>query len=730
MKAHLAFRDVPDHLHDDGSAHRDGETFGPATSGLTRDLLDFEAMRLAFLINRKMILGIMAGGLLVGVASAVFMPRIFTARASIQIDQQARKVLGTEDSEPLANGSEADRMLQTQVDILNSRAMARRVSDALGLAASDTFLEQSTGRAPSGLTPGERVDRVIDTLQRNLDVDLPHNSRVVGVMYKSRDAALSAKVANTFVAEFIKGNIQRKFSASSYSLEFLGNQLSVAKRRLEESERTLITYSRTASLIDTSAGMAGKTGIAQGPQSLVTANLVELNDRSAEAKANRLQAEERWHQASGTPLMQLPEVLSNNAVQQLLQQRAEQAAKLQELRAHLKADHPSVVQATTQLNELDNEARTIAESIRGSIKNQYMVAARQDGAMQSAVNGLKSATLSEQDRGVRYNILKREVDTNRQLYDSLLQRYKEVSAAAGVTVNNISQIDVAEAPRKPTSPRVLINIGLSIILAAGVAVLAVILRSRLFDTINDPRDVERRLALPLLGVVPMDPGGSPLTTLLSPKSDIAEAYHAIRTSIELSSSVGLPKSLLLTSSSPSEGKSTSSYALARDFALQGKRVLLVDADLRRPTLHRIVDVDPGVNGFSSVLARKVGFQDAVVPTLIENLSFLASGPVPPDPANLFSGTSLREFLAEVGGSFDLLVLDAPPVLSIADAMELTAEASATVFVLQTGGVRVKAAQQSVMRLRRAGGNIIGAIVSKYDTKMAGYDYAYSYRYGY
>lgn len=286
------------------------------------DILDFEALKHAFLLNRRLVALILVLGLALGIASIVMMPRIYTARASVQIDQQTRKVLATEDNDPAASAADADRFLQTQVDVLGSRSMAKRVSDVLGLAASDNFMQRTTGHAPGNLAVGEREDLVIDTLQKSLQVDLPHNSRVVGVMFKSRDPVLAAQIANTFVAEFIKGNIQRKFSASSYSLDFLNTQLGMAKSRLEDSERTLITYSRTAGLIDASAG-AVPVGQPQGPQSLVTANLVELNQRSGVAKAERLQAEERWRQASSTPLMQLPEVLSNSAVQQLLQNRAQ-----------------------------------------------------------------------------------------------------------------------------------------------------------------------------------------------------------------------------------------------------------------------------------------------------------------------------------------------------------------------------------------------------------------------
>lgn len=716
--------------HRQGMADHD-DHHGVSAVEHDNDLLDFEGLRLTLMLNRKLIAIILVVGLALGVASVMFMPRIYTAKGSVQIDQQVRKVLATEDTDPQTSAQDADRFLQTQVDILTSRAMAKRVSDTLGLGASDAFLKRTTGHAPSNLEPGEREDRVIETLQRNLIVDLPHNSRVVGVMFKSRDPVLAAQIANTFVTEFIKGNIQRKFSASSYSLDFLSNQLNMAKSRLEDSERTLITYSRTAGLIDASTGAAMPLGQPQGPQSLVTANLVELNQRQAVAKAERLQAEERWRQASNTPAMQLPEVLSNNAVQQLLQNRAQLSSKLEELRARLKPDHPTVIQATTELAELDKEASILAESIRASIKNQYLVAVRQDDAIQAAVNGLKSATLSEQDRGVRYNILKREVDTNRQLYDSLLQRYKEVSAAAGVTVNNITQVDVAEPPRKPTSPRAMLNMAVALGASIVIAAMAVLLRSRMSSTITDPRDVETRLGLSLLGAVPIDPTGEPLTTLLSPKSDIAEAYHAIRTAIELSSRAGTPASILLTSNRPSEGKSTSSFALARDFALLGKKVLLIDADLRRPTLHRLLDVENAEDGFSTVLARRLPISQAVVTTRIENLSFLPTGPIPPDPANLFSGPVLRDLLEGLRASYDLVVLDSPPVLALADTLELTSAAQATIFVMEAGSAQIKAIRQSLQRLQRSGGHVLGAIVSKYDARTASgtHGYAYGYSYG-
>ncbi|CAN5617339.1 N/A [soil metagenome] len=684
--------------------------------------------------NRLVMLGIVIGAILLGIVSILVMPRVYQARASVQIDQQVAKVLGTEDADPVVSGVEADRFLQTQVDVLNSRAMAKRVSDSLGLAANDNFLKQmsgTTGLLAVDPAAGTRLERVLDTLQKNLTVDLPRNSRVVGIVFRSRDPALAAQIANSYSTNFIEGNIQRKFSTSAYSRRFLTEQLGLVKARLEASERALIAYARSARLIDASAGAPRQVGAAAGPRSLVTANLVDLNSAFAESEANRLRAEQRWEQARATPLMALPDVLTNEAVQRLTQKQAESIASLNELRHRLKPDHPTVIQAVAELNALENQTRLIAENVRNSIKNQYLTAERQHRAIAQEVASLKNATLSEQDRGVQYNILQREVDTNRQLYESMLQRFKEVSAQAGITTNNVAIVDTAEAPRRPTSPRPLLNLLLSVIAGFALALLYVFGRDYLDDAIRDPLDVEEKLNLPLLGVVPEHPRGAPLEALSDPKSDIAEAYHSIRTSIELSSNRGVPRSILVTGGGKSEGKSTTSYALAMDFAALGKRVVLIDADLRRPSLHRLIRNRQTDKGLSTVLAKLNPIAAALVTTEHPNLMFMPSGPLPPDPAMLFAGSALADLLSQLARDCDIVMIDGPPVLALADATQLAAAAQATIFVVEAGGAHLGQARNAVMRLSRAGANIIGSVVTKYNARKLGYGDSYNYyRYRY
>lgn len=699
--------------------------FGP-----DKPAFDLRAIWALLYRNRLAIILIIAAALLIGLASILFMPRVYQASASVQIDQQTAKVLGTEDTEPVVAGQDADRFLQTQIDVLNSRTMAKRVSERLALGKSDDFLAAMGTSSLTDLTAAEREELAIDSLIRNLAVDLRRNSRVVGISFRSRDPAVSARIANTYSQEFIQNNIQRKFSTGDYSRQFLQNQLGLAKGRLEASERALISYSRASRLIDASNGATAQ-GETETPRSLITANLVQLNRAFADAKATRLGAQQRWEQARDVPVATLPEVLSNQAMQGLLQQRAELNADIGQMRQHLKPDHPTVLRAAAQLNELDSQARGLGESIRNSIRNQYLTAQRQEQAIEAQVTSLKSATLSEQDLGVRYNILRREVDTNRQLYESLLQRFKELSAEAGVTNNNITVVDVAEVPRQPASPRPMLNMALALIAGLGFALLYAYGREKLDDAIRDPRDVEGKLHLPLLGVIPEFTGTNLQEALDAPYSEVAEAYYAVRSSVELSSNKGLPPSLMITSSNKGEGKSTTSYVLARDLARLGRKVLLIDADLRRPSLHRYFEVPTGSPGLSSVLAKLVPAEDAIRPASEGQPAFLPSGPLPPDPANLFAGSAMDHLLTALSGRYDVVVVDAPPVMALADAVELASAADATIFVVEAGTAHFGQARTAVSRLVRGRSNVIGCVVTKYNARKVGYTddsdyYNYSY----
>lgn len=665
--------------------------------------------------NRWIIVAIMAASIALGMLSLSLSNPMYRASASIEINNQPIKVLGTEDAQQNGGSQETDRMLQTQIDILHSRALAKQVATDLNLVADQRFLAAQEITGP----PAARQQSVIRALESNLLVLLPRNTRVVPVSFESSDPALAAKIANSYVDHLIASNLQRHFDTSSYSKEFLQNQLSLTKGRLEQSEQALLSYARSVGLVDPTAG-AGDSNVAStsGPRSLTSANLVDLNQSLAVAKNARIQAEGRWRQAASTPAMSLTEVLTNPAIQQMTQKRAELQSQYQEELQRRKSDHPAVQQAAAAIRELDRQIVTLSGSIRDSIRNQYQTAQKQEGQLAGTVSSLKGSTLAEQQLGIRYNILKREVDTNRELYNGLLQRFKEVSAEAGVTSNNISIVDRADVPLSPFSPRPLLNLTLAALIGVLLSSLAVAGLEIFHDGVRAPDEVEKRFGVPLLGHTPLLPSGSTTSTeLLNPRSAVSEAYQTVRTSIELSTENGTPKTMLVTSGRAREGKSTTALAMARDAALSGKSVLLIDADMRRPTLHRLLNA-PRQPGLSTFLTQQLAAENVIQETDTPGLSFIAAGPKPPNPAELVSGSGIRALLAYLGERYDQIIIDSPPVLGLADAPRLASIVEATMLVIEANRSHRGAIDGALRRLAAARAHIIGAVLVKFDSRKA------------
>lgn len=707
----------------------------PASGGLH---IDVRATWAALYRNRKLIAATVAIAVIIGIAIIYLSTPIFQASTKIQVDQQSTKVLQGGDVAPSDASQDTDRFLQTQLDIIQSRSLADRVARDLGLYNSPDFIQRMGGtpvEAPNG-SAGQamRQDQVIGALQGNLKAALPVDSRVVTLSFTSPDAELAARVANSYADRFIVSNLDRRYNASSYARKFLSEQLESTRRKVEQSERNLIAYARSARLIDTGGGSdAGGQGLS-GTRSLVTSNLVQLNNSYSNAMAARLAAEQSWEQANKAPLMNLPEVQADPSIQGLVQQRARALAQYKQDSEHWRPDHPTMVQASAQIAGLEQQINTLATRVKNAIRQRYLVASAQERAVSESLEQFKNQTLSEQDRAVQYNILHREVDTNRALYDALLQRFKEVSAAAGLTSSNVSIVDRAETPRRPVWPRPLLILAGCILAGLAIALGVLFVREHLDDAVRSPEDMTSKLGIPVVGSTPLMPAGmSPAEELEKPRSPLSEAYYAIRTALELSSASGLPKTMVFTSSAASEGKSTSSFAIARDFAKVGRKVLLIDADLRKPTQDKLTGVSNKL-GLANLLTQQASRAEVTQPTSFAGLDVIPTGPLPMNPAELLASVGLSRLLNEVSRDYDLIVIDAPPVMGLADAPTLAAFAEATVVVVEANRAHRGQAKASVRRLRAARANILGGILTKYDVRMMGYgtggNYGYGYGYGY
>ncbi len=697
--------------------------------------IDLRAIWSAVYRNRLKLVITVVAALLIGLLVTFLSTPIYRAEARIQIDQQAAEILAGNTVEPNSDSvMDGDRFLQTQLDVIKSRTLARQVAENLNLYRNTQFLEKmhiKPATEPRGAYNLQQTHReqIIDALQQNLDIELPVESRVAVISFDSPDRQLSASVANSFADSYIISNIQRKFNTTAYARQFLEGQLRQTRQRLEESERAQIDYARQAGLIDASTG-AGD-GQASGPRSLTTANLVQLNQAYALASSNRVAAEQRWREASGTALLSQPEVLANPAIQTLIQERAKLQAEYAQNAKRYLADYPGQTQAAAQIATITSQIDRLARGIRDGVRQQFQIASAQEQALSRALDKLKGTTLTEQGRGVRANILRREVDTNRALYDALLQRYKGVSATAGASSNNVSIIDRADPPIRPVSPRLLLNLALALVTGLLIGVGYVVLREHFDDAIRTGEDIENELGVGMIGVVPMLAADqTPKGELEKVRSDMSEAYYTLRAALELLTSNGAPHSLMVTSSGASEGKSTTSYALARGFAQIGRRVALVDADMRKPAQHRNFGLTNKV-GLANLLARQATLQDVLVQTDTPNLSLIPAGPVPINPAELIAGAGFATLLEQIKADYDIVVVDAPPVLGLADAPTLASQVEATLFVVQANHARGRQARVALSRLKVARAKIVGALLTKFDAKANGRpgDYNYSYSYG-
>jgi capsular exopolysaccharide synthesis family protein len=348
--------------------------------------------------------------------------------------------------------------------------------------------------------------------------------------------------------------------------------------------------------------------------------------------------------------------------------------------------------------------------------------------LRSRVNGLESDLLDLRGRTIQYNIFQREVDTNRQLYDALLQRYKEIGVAGGVGVNNISIVDRARVPGQPSSPNLLLNLLLAVMLGCVLGAGAALALEQVDQTISDPRSLEAALGLPLLGTIPKSKGIDPVEELSDPKTALVEAYLSAQTRLAFTTDHGVPRTLAVSSTRPGEGKSTTAYALARQLARATGRVVLIDADMRSPSLHLFFG-SPAEPGLSNYLAG-----DSDVTSMLREgpngLSLLPAGPVPPNAAELLTGERFRTLLRELSGKFDHVIIDAPPVMGLADTPLIASVAEGTVFVVESHATLASLAAVAVSRLQDSNAKLLGALLTKFESQKAQYGYGYGYEYGY
>lgn len=682
------------------------------------------------------ILGVVAASVIIaGIVTLLMTPK-YTATSSIEIARQSEKIVNVEGVEPERDNIDLE-FYQTQYELLRARSLAERVVTQLRLAEDDGFFrtfgvdvsgDSLFGAEPSQSSPAAqrkaRVDAAIDILLENIAILPVRGSSIVNISFTSPDPQLSQRVANAWTAAFIQSNLDRRFDATSYARKFLEDRLGALRQRLEDSERNVVAYASRERIINIPTSQ-NESGVAGTERSLIADDLGRLSAELVDAVADRVKAESRVRAASGVSL----EALNNNAITRLRERRGELAAEYQNLLTKFEPTYPQAVALSEQLRSLDASIAREESRVGSNLRTVYNEAVARENNLRAQVEQLKNDALDLRRRSIQYNIFKREADTNRILYDGLLQRYKEIGVAGGIGANNVMIVDSATVPDKPTSPNLLLNLAIALVAGSVAAAIAVFALEQIDEAVNDPAEVESVLSAPLLGVVPAVKQGEPIDLLADRKSSLAEAYLSVQTNLRFSTKRGIPRSMAVTSTRPAEGKSTTALALAQTLARLNKSVVLVDCDMRSPSVHKLVGA-ANAAGVSNLLSGDENFEALVLKSDALLLSIVPAGPQPPNAAELLNSNRLEELVERLLTRFDHVILDAPPVLGLADAPLIGGQVEGIVFAVEAAGPKAVDVQAALGRLRMANVNVLGVVLTKYERRQSGYGYGYGYGFEY
>lgn len=684
------------------------------------------------------IIGAIAAGLLAGLIVTLLMTPKYTSYATLEIQRETRNFTQVQGAQADEQASSIDQeFYETQYGLLRTKAQASAVVEALRLQDDAKFFTMfggeddtlfANGRPVGGnRTRAARIAAASKILLDHFAVSPERLSRLVLISFTSPDAVFSKKVVDAWTAQFVSTTLARRFETTAYARRFLEQRLAQLRARIDQSERQLVTYAAQQGIVNLPASTPaqGDNGLS-GERSLAADDLATINRELARATADRVQAESRLGAVNDS------QNAVSSALPRLRERRAEVAAEYARLMTQFKADYPPAAAQQSQLRQLDRAIATEEGRGRETLQENYDASVKRERDLRTQVNALKTGVLDTRRRSIQYNIYQRDADTNRQLYDALLQRYKEIGVAGGVGVNNISVVDPAEVAEKPSSPRLLLNLIVALIAGTAVGLGLAFAMEQVDEAIGDPSEVEEILATPLLGTIPVT-NQAPVIALADQKSDLSEAYISLRTTLGFATDHGVPKVFAVTSTRAGEGKSTTSYALARSLARQGRRTILIDCDMRSPSVHNELGIanDQGVSNYLSG-----GVSDADALTYRsdhDGLFVMTAGPTPPSSPELLSGERFPRLIAELSKQFDHVVLDAPPIMGLADAPLIANQIEATVFVIESHGTKKSMARVAIGRLRAANAVLLGVVLTKFDAKRAHYGYGYNYgatSYGY
>ena len=690
----------------------------------------------------------------VAIASLKMTP-VYEASGSIEIDKPDSGLVNFNNS-PTFNVDYYDPTeLETEVMIMQSDLLALQIVKELALDRRPEF----GGKAPAivflslDLAPDPlqadtaRTSSLLSGFRGNLKVNLSPNTHIIKVSFRSPDKELAANVVNTLMETYRDNNFKSRFDSTMQASDWLTKQLVDLQMKVETSQEKLVHYQKEHEIL----GIDEK-------QNITTQKLDELNKALTSAESERMDKESvyRLVQAGDTESISSAASVLDDAgagsqsastlLETLRTREADLKIQAADLNTQFGPAYPKLAQINNQLKEIDIQLLAETKKVSGKIKGLYMAALQRENMLHDALEKQKQEANKLNESAIEYSLLKRDLDTNRQLYEGLLEKLKQAGVSAGLRSNNFRIVDSARVPNYPIEPNIPRNLSFAFMLGLTSGVGLAFVLEGLDNTVRTTEQAQMISGLPPLGMIPLGSRTAreganskrlviassskesvELITQVRPQSQMAESYRALRTSLLLSNLGAPPKVIMVTSALPQEGKTTTSINCAVVLAQKGIRVLLIDADLRRPSIHKTLGMGPR-SGLSNVLTGSATLETAITRSpILPNLDVLPAGTPPPNPAELLASVNMRNVLEELRGHYDHIVVDTPPTLSVTDAVVLSPRADAIVLVIRSGQTTKQALRRSRDILTQVNAKVSGVLLNAVDLSSPDYYYYYEYQ---
>ena len=694
---------------------------------------------------------------------------IYNATARIIIEKENPNIVSIQEVITVDAAGTATDYYQTQYKIIESRTVAREVVRRLNLNNSPEFfpkpkndiisqtkrwinfslnywkvqiksllrIETKKSDAPE-VSEDDSPDfdpdsALVSSFIGRITVSPIRNSRLVDISAEAMDPAMAARMANELIQAYINQNLKTKLQATKNAVGWLNDQVAEERKKVETAENALLRYKEQHGIF---------TDFSQDAQRIASENLARLNARIIEAESKRVEAEMRYQQAIAVeknPEMidAVSEVLSNTLIRQIKKMEVDLYNRMSELSKKYGRHHPKMLAIDSELADLKKRKATEVKRVVASLRNTYKLAVAREKSLIQAMAKQKTKAQVLNKKAVQFGVLSRQVETSRYMYELLIKRFKETTLSGEIRTGNISIVDRAEVPRFPVKPRKKLNILLAVIVGLVMGIGLAFFLEYLDNTIKLPDEIKKHLKIPYLGPVPAfasedseDGYHGDLVMAHSPKSTASESFRGIRTGILFSAADTTPQTFLVTSASPSEGKTICAANLAITMAQAGSRVLLLDCDMRRPRIHKIFQTGRDI-GISSVLVGKENVEDTIIPTGIKNLDMIPVGPSPPNPSEILGSKKMQQLLDSLRSNYTRIVIDSPPIMAVTDSVVLSQMVDGVIVIISSGDTPRPVVQNGVAQLNGVNARILGAVLNGIRTGRDGYYYNqyYSYYYG-